>query len=283
VNSTTLITRSWTVNNSLHGFLLALLLGLSSTNTSSSAGGDETNLKTGARRSGDGRGVSDMLVVTSSMGMLDGVHGDSSHARPAVTLSLVLVVSTSSLEHGLVGTSSTGDDSYHGAVVGLDDLLGSRRKTDAGFSGVGVVSDDGGVVSGGTGKTSTVSDLLLDVADSSSLGKLSNGENVSDLHLGLSSAIDELSGVHALASNHGALQLLVLVGATELDDGEGSSSSGVMDDILKEALQVSVTLGEVDGTELGGSLAVLVVGLEDTSGSLTLDADSASHLTLNNN
>lgn len=49
---------------------------------------------------------------------------------------------------------------------------------------------------------------------------------------------------------------------------------------LDESLQVSVTLGEVDGTELSRPLAVLVVGLEDSSRSLTLDADSTSHLTL---
>ena len=54
--------------------------------------------------------MSNVLVVTSSVGMLDGVHGNTPHARPAVSLGLVLMVSTSSLEHGLVGTSTASDD-----------------------------------------------------------------------------------------------------------------------------------------------------------------------------
>ena len=55
------------------------------------------------------------------------------------------------------------------------------------------------------------------------------------------------------------------------------------DSHLDDTLDVSVTLGVVDGPELGGSLAMLVVGLEDSSGSFTLDADSTSHLTLQRN
>ena len=51
---------------------------------------------------------------------------------------------------------------------------------------------------------------------------------------------------------------------------------------LHASLDVSVTLREVDRSELSGSLAVLVVGAEDSSGSLTLDADTSSHLTLKN-
>lgn len=51
-----------------------------------------------------------MLVVTSSVGMLDGVHGYSSDTRPAVALGLVLVVGAAGLQQRLVGTSSAGDE-----------------------------------------------------------------------------------------------------------------------------------------------------------------------------
>jgi hypothetical protein len=56
-----------------------------------------------------------------------------------------------------------------------------------------------------------------------------------------------------------------------------SSNDGVLNSLLHDSLGVSVTLGIMKRAETIGSLAVLVVGLEDTSSPLTLDADSASH------
>merc|ERR1719210_2135182 len=49
-----------------------------------------------------------MLMVTTTVGMLDGVHGHTSDLRPAVPLDSVLVVRTTSLQHGLVDTTTTG-------------------------------------------------------------------------------------------------------------------------------------------------------------------------------
>ena len=98
--------------------------------------------------------------------------------------------------------------------------------------------------------------------------------------LTLGSAVDELSGVHSLGGDDGSLDGLVLVGVAEGDDGEGGTTSGVVDDVLDDALDVAVTLGIVQRTQLGGSLAVLVVRFEDTAGSLTLNTDTTSHFVL---
>ena len=46
---------------------------------------------------------------------------------------------------------------------------------------------------------------------------------------------------------------------------------------LHDALDVAMTLGKVDGTELGGSLSVLVVALEDRSSTFSLGSDNSSH------
>lgn len=96
--------------NRLDGLLLALLLGLATTNASGAARSDETDLATGARASLDRRRVTDVLVVTTSVGMLNRVHGDTTHHRPAVPLGLVLVVGASGLQHRLVRTATAGDD-----------------------------------------------------------------------------------------------------------------------------------------------------------------------------
>ena len=71
---------------------------------------------TGGGGSGDGRGVTDMLLVTTTMGMVDGVHSNTSNLGPSVSLCLVLPVSGTGLEEGLVGSLATGDDTDHSSA-----------------------------------------------------------------------------------------------------------------------------------------------------------------------
>ena len=63
-----------------------------------------------------------MLVVTTTVGMLDGVHGHTTHLGPAVPLHLVFVVGTAGLQDGLVDTSTSGHDANGGTVGRWDDL-----------------------------------------------------------------------------------------------------------------------------------------------------------------
>src|SRR5687768_13700986 len=85
----------------------------SSPDSSGSPGGDETDLSSGGRVPLDGRRLSDMLMVSSSVGMLDGVHTHTAHLRPAVPLGLVLEVCTARLQDRLLDPSTAGDDSNH--------------------------------------------------------------------------------------------------------------------------------------------------------------------------
>ena len=57
-----------------------------------------------------------MLMVTTTVGMLNGVHGNTSNLGPAVTLHFVFVVCPTGLQHGLVNTTTSGDNSDHGAI-----------------------------------------------------------------------------------------------------------------------------------------------------------------------
>ena len=56
--------------------------------------------------------VTNMLMVTTTVGMLHRVHSHTTHFRPAVPLGLVLVVGTTSLQHGLVNTATTSDNTW---------------------------------------------------------------------------------------------------------------------------------------------------------------------------
>merc|ERR1719336_3171587 len=188
----------------------------------------------------DSGGLTNVLMVTTTVGMLDRVHGHTTDLGPAVPLDLVLVVRAAGLQDGLVDTTAAGDDADSGAVGRGDDLLGAGRQLDPGPLGVGVVGDHDGVVAGGTGDTATVAGLLLQVGDDGTLGHLSNGHDVSDGELGLLSAVDELSGVDTLGGDEELLAGLVPVGIAEVDDSKGSTTAGVVNDVLHHTLDVSI-------------------------------------------
>ena len=187
--------------------------------------------------------------------MVDGVHGNTTSLGPAVALDRELMLGTRGLEEGLVGTATAGDDADHATGVAVDDLLGAGGELDTGLALVGVVADDGDVVAGGAAESAAVAGLLLDVGDDGTLGDGAEGEDVADGQGGLLAGVDELAGVHALIGDEGLLVLLELVGVAEDDLGEGRTTAGIVDDVLDYAPYVTVSLGVVEGSELGGSLS----------------------------
>jgi hypothetical protein len=237
----------------------------STTETTSAAGGNKTNLGSGGGEAADSGGVTDVLVVTSSVRVLDGVHGNTTDLRPAVSLGLVLVVLTTSLEDGLLSTSTTGNETDGTTASGGNELLLTRRQLDGGAGGIDVVADDGGVLAGGAGKGSTVTSGGLDVEDDGTLGQVADGENVTDVQLSTATAVDELTSVGTLSSDEQLLILLVLVRVLENNLGERSSTSGIVNDLLNDTADVAVSLGKVQSSKLGGTLSVLVVRLEDST------------------
>jgi len=83
-----------------------------------------------------------MLMISSSMGMLDGVHGNTPNARPVVPLGLHLVPDVSSLQERLVGPSSAGNDANHGTADRWDCLTSAGRQLYASLLSILGVSDD---------------------------------------------------------------------------------------------------------------------------------------------
>lgn len=205
---------------------------LATSDTASSSGGNKTDLLTGGGITTDSRGLTNMLMITTTVGMFDGIHGNTSDLRPAVTLSLVLVISTASLENGLVDTATTGDDADHTTVIGLDDLLGAGWQLHTGLVGVGVVADDGGVVAGCTGNLAAIARLLLEIADDGTFGHCADWQNVTDLEGCLATGVDELTGVHAFDGDEQFLSDLILVWITEGNTSQGSATAGIVEDFL---------------------------------------------------
>lgn len=198
------------------------------------AGGNETDFLSRNSGAGDGGSLSDMLVVTTTMRMVDGVHSHTTSTRPVVTLSLEFVVSTASLEQGLVDPSTTSDDTNSRTSVTRHGLLGTGGEADTGLVVVGGVANDGGVVSGCAGEGTTVAGLLLDVADDGTLRALAHGEDVADVQGSFFAAVDECAGVHAFGGDEGLLAQLVAVWVTEDDTGEGGTAVILWEAIICE-------------------------------------------------
>lgn len=86
------------------------------------------------------------------------------------------------------------------------------------------MADNGGVVARCPCKCTTVTNLLLHVADDGSFGALSDGDDVPDGECGFLSAVNEGAGVEALSGDEGLFAELVAVGIAEDDASERSTT-----------------------------------------------------------
>lgn len=103
-----------------------------------------------------------------------------------------LVLGTRGLEEGLVCSSTTGDDTDHTTAGAGENLLGAGGELDTGPVLVGVVADDGHVVTGGTAKRTTVTRLVLDVGEDGTFGDGAERKDVADGKSGVLAGVDEL-------------------------------------------------------------------------------------------
>jgi len=156
-------------------------------------------------------------------------HGNTSSLGPVVPLSLGSEERPSGLQEGLVNTSTSGNDTDGSTGERRDGLLGTGRKPDPGLLVVNGVTDDSGVVTRSSGERTTVTSLLLDVANDGSLGALTDGEDVSDVQGSLLSAVDERSGRETLGSDESLLSDLVSVRVSEDDSSQGGTSDEKQD------------------------------------------------------
>lgn len=170
-----------------------------------------------------------MLMVTTTVRMVDGVHGNTTSSGPVVPLGPSLPHSSASLQHWLVGTTTTGNETDHTTGSGWNDLLGTRWELDTGLSLIGVVADDGDIGTGGTAESTTITGAFFNVGDDGTFGAGGEWEDVADVEGGLLSGVDELAGVHAFIGDESLLVGLESVWVPEFDSGQRSTTAGVVD------------------------------------------------------
>lgn len=139
------------------------------------------------------------------------------------------------------------------------------------------MGDDSRVVPGGSGQLAPVTRLLLQTAHDGALGHSAHREHIAYVELGFLAAVHELASVDALGGDEQLRPLLKPVRIPEDDLGEGCPAARVVDDVLHDALDVAVPLGEVHGAQTRSALAVLHVRAEHGAGALSLPTDDAAH------
>jgi hypothetical protein len=250
---------------------------LSTSDETGSSGGDETTLLSSGGISSHGSGVTNVLMVTTTMRMLDGVHSDTSNSGPVLLLCLGFVVSVDGSQERLITPLSTGDNTNHSSAGSLDGFTNTGRKLDSGLAAIFGVTDDDTGGSGSTGEGTSVSEFGLNVGNNSAFGHGVDGKDVSNLEGGFLSSIDEHTSVHALDGDEVFSSELVLVHVSELNLSERGSTTGIVDNILDDSLDVALSLSEIKCSELGGCHSLVCVSSEDSAASVSLSSDASSH------
>lgn len=182
-----------------------------------------------------------MLMVTTTVRMVNGIHSNTTSARPArkairlyhtnighrhalITLGFEFVVSTTGLEQRLVDTTTASNNTDRGAGSTRYGLLGTARQSDSRLSIVWRVANYSCVVTGCASKCTTIANLLFNIADNGTFGALADGENISNIQSSFLSAVDKGPSVKTFSSNKSLFLELVTVGITEDNTGKGCTA-----------------------------------------------------------
>ncbi|KAG6546659.1 hypothetical protein Mapa_011848 [Marchantia paleacea] len=140
-----------------------------------------------------------------------------------------------------------------------------------------IVTDNDDVITRSAGKRTPVSHTVLNIADDSSLGNRSKGQNITNSQSSLLSTVQELTSVHTLSGNKELLLMLVSERMSESHLGQRSSTTRIVDDIRNNTLDVAISFGVIERPESGRSFPSVSVGSENTSRSFPLCSNYTTH------
>ena len=129
----------------------------------------------------EGRGVTNVLLVTTTMRMVYGVHGNTSDSWPgSSSLSLHLVEDATSFADWLVSSATSSDDSNHGSAVAWDGSSASTWESDSCLLSILRVTDDGDGGARGSCEGASISSLSFTVGDNGTFWHLVDWENIAN-------------------------------------------------------------------------------------------------------
>ena len=152
----------------------------SSSDQTGSSGSDQTTLLSSWGVSSGGSWVTNVLMVTTTMGMLDWVHGNTSDSWPVSLLGVGFVVGCVGLEEWLVSSLSSSDDTNHSSAATEDGLSHTRWHSNSSLGAIFGVTDDDSAGSRGTCEGAAITNLCLNVGNDGAFWHLVDWENVAD-------------------------------------------------------------------------------------------------------
>ena len=87
--------------------------------------------------------------------------------------------------------------------------------------------------------------MVLNIANDSSFGNRSKGQDIANDEICLLSTVEELTNVYALDGDEELILLLVSEWVAEHDSGEWGASTRVVDDLGHHSFQVPISLAEI--------------------------------------
>merc|ERR1712166_1601547 len=185
------------------------------------------------------------------MRMLDGVHSNTSNSGPVLLLGLGFVVSGDGSQERLIASLSTGNDTNHGSEDPWTDLrtpegslILDLRPSSEGPMMIPEVPEARARVP----LSPSLASMLAIIVPS---GMELTGRMFPVLEGGFLTGIDEHASVHVLDGDEVFSSELVLVNVAELNLSERGSTSGIVDNILDDSLNVALSLSEIEGSEFG--------------------------------
>mmetsp|Transcript_25594 Transcript_25594/g.39294 ORF Transcript_25594/g.39294 Transcript_25594/m.39294 type:complete len:216 (+) Transcript_25594:242-889(+) len=204
----------------------------------------------------------------------------TSNLWPAITLYSILVVCSSSLEHRFIRSSSSCDNPDLRPHVALHSFLSSRRKTKTSSSLIFIVGHNNRKSTRSTCKSSTITKFGFHVAYNGSFWDLVEREYVSDRERGLLSAVHKLTGVHSFRAQHEFVVALVAVGIQKLDLCNWCATTRIVNDILHNSANITMSFRIVKRSKLHRTLASSGMSLEDQTLTLSLCLDVFTHISI---
>mmetsp|Transcript_41863 Transcript_41863/g.75693 ORF Transcript_41863/g.75693 Transcript_41863/m.75693 type:complete len:235 (+) Transcript_41863:187-891(+) len=218
-----------------------------------------------------------MLVISSSVRVLNWILGATTDLRPAVPLDLVLVEVVASLQHRLFHAAAASDNANDGAAGRRDGLASSRGQADSSLATVIGMANHHAGGSRGTRNAATVGRLLFAHGDHCALRHLGQRQHVADGQLRLGATVHELPSVRALDGHPELLLQLEAVRIMEHNLAERRASARIVDDVPDKALHVASALSVVHGAQLHGALPEPGLRCEDQRLTLTGAEDDTAH------
>merc|ERR1719272_122516 len=145
--------------------------------------------------------MADVLMVASSVWVLDGVHGATTDLGEAVPLHAVLVEVAAGLQDRLLHAPTSRHDADDPAAARGHGLACAGRHADTRLPPVLRMPHDDARSTRCAGHLAAVSKLLLDHGACCSLGDVLQSEAVADGELRAGTCVDELPGVDAFHSH----------------------------------------------------------------------------------